>query len=398
MAVSRNIDDFGAVREDVRHYGEANDAVQLNARAIQDAIDACHEAGGGVVVCGPGTYRTGAFSLKSNVELHLAPGCVVLGSERIDDYATLEAEGFRAQNAPELSAQALVLAAGARNIAITGPGEIRLPGLAFFDTNNQPGRFFAKPDTPRPRTVMFYRCRDVRLTDTAYIDSPLWTIWLMQCERVRVRGIRIEADQRMINNDGLHIDACRDVTVSDSTFKTGDDCIIARALQRVYETPAICENVTVANCVLDSWCQGIRVGVTGDHIVRNCAFTNLVITSGNNGINMFNHARYRRETDTTALDLSNVMFSNLRIECENIPLWLGAEEGVALARLQGVSFSDARIVSGGPITLAGSSQTIPRDISLSNVAVESTGDTPLACRNCRDVRLVNVSLAAGANP
>ena len=262
---------------DIEEYGARPDGTTMNTKAIQGAIDECSASGGGRVVCGPGSYLTGSLLLKSGVELHLANGCRLIGSESLEDYEAFEAGGFRPENAPERCTESLIRGIDAHNIAITGPGEVNGSGLAFYDINDKPTRFFRKPPTPRPRMVMLYRCRDVRIEDAAFVDSPCWTFWLMKCERVQVHGARIWGDQRMINNDGIDLDSCRDVTVSDCIIKTGDDCLVLRAIQQMFDEPSPCENVAITNCVLDSWCQGIRVGCPSDGTIKNCTFDNLTI-------------------------------------------------------------------------------------------------------------------------
>lgn len=378
---------------DIDEYGAAADGATVNTAAIQKAIDTCHEAGGGRVLCGPGTYVTGTIELKSGVELHLMPGCKLVGSTSLSDYDIFQADGFITENSPERSSESLIRAVHAENIAITGPGEINGSGLAFYDTENFAGRFFKKPDTPRPRIVMFYKCKDVRLEGAAFIDSPCWTIWLMKCERVRVHRIRIEGDQRMINNDGIDFDSCRDVTMSDCIIKTGDDCIVLRALGRVYDTPGICENVTITNCVLDSRCQGVRIGCPGDNIVRNCTLTGLVINSENNGIVFNNPKRYLKEDRGGTADVHDIVISNSVINCSGTPIQVFVEEGIGLPRLGGLAFSDMRICSGKPIVVQGSTETIVRDVAFHNVSIETTGEQAILCRNCRDVRLNGVQLS-----
>ncbi|MCK4983545.1 MAG: hypothetical protein KAS17_11510, partial [Victivallaceae bacterium] len=93
------------------------------------------------------------------------------------------------------------------------------------------------PEIPRPRMILFYECRNVKIEDTSFVDSPCWTIWLIACEQVNIHRVKVIGDQKIINNDGIDIDSCRNVTISDSFLKTGDDCIIIRAIQPVLEKP-----------------------------------------------------------------------------------------------------------------------------------------------------------------
>ncbi len=240
---------------DIREYGAKPDGRTMNTAAIQRAVIACHAAGGGRVFCGPGDYLTGPLELQDHVELHLAPGCRILGSPNPADYHPLISEGFRHANAPEGTADYLIGARHARNIAITGPGEINASGPAFYDQAaglTPGGKFASGKPARRPRLAMFHKCADVRIEDASFVDSPCWTFLLMLCERVSIRRIRIVGDQRMINNDGIDIDACRDVTVSDCIIRTDDDCIVLRAMQGLHDEPAVCERVVVSNCVLES--------------------------------------------------------------------------------------------------------------------------------------------------
>lgn len=376
----------------ITDHGARSDADSLCTASIQAAIDDAHAAGGGRVLCGAGTWRTGSLELKSRVELHLAAGCRLVGSEQVDDYHEVTAPGFRHQFAAEGSSKSLLWAVGARDLAITGPGTIDGRGLAFYDTANTAGRFFAKPSTPRPRMVTFYACEDVHLQDTTFLDSPCWTIWLLKCARVGVRGIRILGDQRMINNDGLDLDSCRDVTVSDCLFRTADDCLVLRSIRRVYDEPAPCENITVSNCVMDSWCQAIRIGCPGDGVVRHATLANLVIRSELHGITLDFPHRYLREPPATA-EVYDVQFSNVTIEAKNLPVRVTVEDGIDLPRLSDLSFHNLRIRSGGPFTIAGSDQTVIRYVRVSNTVIETDGPG-LDLRRCQNVALDGVEVRA----
>ena len=382
------------MRFDIHDFGARPDGKTLNTAAIQKAIDACHAAGGGRVVCGSGTFVTGSLLLKSGVELHVEQGCRLLGSADLKDYADFEASGFHGEFAPEGSSKSLIRAYDAADIAITGPGSIDANGLAFFNTAEyQWDVFFKKPATERPRLFMALRCKRVRLEDVSLLESPSWTVWLMACEEVRVHRIAISADQRMINNDGIDFDGCRNVIVSDSRFKTSDDCIVLRSIRQMLDQPAVCENVTVSNCLLDSWCQGVRLGCPSDYAIRNATFSNLTIKSRANGINVENPARYLVKGDTGSIEVRNILFSNCVIDCEQFPVKVIVEEGVSNVRLEGLRFSNMRMTSGQPILVQGNAASVIRDIAFSHVDLATTGPDAIVCRHAEDVRLDDVRLS-----
>lgn len=388
---------------DIMDFGAVADGKTKNTPAIQKAIDACHQAGGGMVLCGAGCFLTGSLKLKSNVELHLLPGCRILGSPCLDDYEDLTAPGFNADNAPEKSTKSLIRAVEAENIAITGPGEINGSGLAFYDAGSaDTAGKLSKPPTPRPRIVMFYKCRHVRLEDTSFIDSPCWTCWLMKCQEVNIQRVKIRGDRRMRNNDGIDIDACRNVTVSDSRFDTEDDCLVVRAIQQMYATPAVCENITVDNCVLESQCKGILVGCPGDALIRNCTFSNLVINNAAKGIAIEHPRCYLPEGSRGSADIHDIIFSNITINCTlrdpKNPIRVYVEEGVELKRLTDLTFSNLRIKSGGPCLVQGSRETTIQNVSFSNVEIETSGEDAIICRHCRGVKLTNVELSNRPEP
>ncbi len=375
---------------DIRDYGARSGGAVLNTAAFQQAIDACHGAGGGVVQCPPGAWLTGCIELRSHVELRLAPGCRIVGSPKLEDYAPLVADGFHTERSPEESSHSLLRGVDAEDVALTGPGVIDGSGLAFYDTS-KPGKL-DKPDTPRPRIGMFYRCRDVRIEDVTLVDSACWTLWLMQCERVRIRGVAIRGDRRMRNVDGVDLDACRDVTVSDCQMDTEDDCFAIRAIQPLYDAPAVCENIAITNCVLRSACQGVRVGCPADGVIRRCTFSNLVIECGSNGV-LFENPRRYLPAEGGGADVSDITFSNVLINAGRSPIKINVEDGIALRRLERLSFSDIRARGGEPCVVQGCADTVIRDVRFTNMAVETSGQDAIVCRWCERVQLHNVELA-----
>ena len=209
--------------------------------AIQRAIDTAAEAGGGKIILEPGVYLSGTIRLRSNIELHIPAGAKIQGHDKPELYDDFE---HPAGVYPENSKKALLVCADAENVSVTGKGEINGAGPAFYDTNVAPDEFFAKPPHPRPRMVQFSKCRNVLFEGVSFVDSPGWTFFLSECEDINISRIRIDGCQRMINNDGIDIDSCKRVTVSDSFFRTGDDCLILRAIRKDKTTSAICEQRT----------------------------------------------------------------------------------------------------------------------------------------------------------
>ena len=78
IAVIFSLRVFGATC-DVREFGARGDGVHLDTPAIEAAIQACAQRGGGVVEFGPGTYLSGSIELKDNITLSLAPGSRLSG-------------------------------------------------------------------------------------------------------------------------------------------------------------------------------------------------------------------------------------------------------------------------------------------------------------------------------
>ncbi len=380
---------------DIREFGAKPDGKTLNTKAMQAAIDACSKAGGGRVVCGPGVYLTGSLMLRDNVDLHLSPGCEILGSRDISHYSEFVSQGFHHKLAPEGTAHFLIGASHAVNIAITGSGRINASGPEFFDqTELTPSGKFAKKPAKRPRLLMLHKCENVKIQDASFVDSPCWTFWLMMCRDMNIHGIRIIGDQRMINNDGIDIDACENVMISDCRIKTDDDCLVLRAIQHMYDEPAICQNVTITNCTLESTCQCIRVSCPSDNIVRDCLFSNITVKSRNNGVNFDFPNRYLKKGSTITPEVSNIIFSSMVMECQGHPIRIEVEDGVKLGRVAGISFANVRARGGRACVIKGNSESIIEDITFDGVQMRISGDQALTYAECRGLRMNDVEFSA----
>lgn len=266
----------------VREFGAAGDGVTNDTAAIQRAIDA-----GGTVLFPPGIYRSGTIYLGNGSGLYLEAGAVLLASSNPDDYNT---DDFCPQNRvftrEKVSGAHFIVAVERSNIHLSGHGRIDGNAREIFagmELNPDDPKFLTRPSWRPGQMIFFCECNNVTIENVELIDSPYWSCFLLGCEEVVVRDIRIRNNMQVRNSDGLDIDCCRMVTVSDCIISGGDDCITLRGNVSRLKTPRACEMITVSNCVLQSATCAIRVGV-GEGIIRNCRFSNLIIHGSRTGI------------------------------------------------------------------------------------------------------------------
>lgn len=98
--------------------------------SIQQAIDACAAAGGGIVVFKPGKYVSGSVFLKDNVQLRIDEGVELLGSQHFRDYPEIDT---RIAGIEMKWPAALVNAIKVKNVAIGGKGTINARGKFCWD-------------------------------------------------------------------------------------------------------------------------------------------------------------------------------------------------------------------------------------------------------------------------
>ncbi|MBQ6534117.1 MAG: hypothetical protein IJI37_03015 [Opitutales bacterium] len=337
---------FAAGVFDARAFGGKGDGKTKDTAAIQAAIDAAAKAGGGVAVIDSGVWLSGTIWLRSNVSLEIRRGATLLGSPDKADY---NPDDFCSQQKvlkdEKVSNAHLIIALEVENVGIFGGGTICGNGIAFWESN--PANRNAKPDQRfqfpewRPSQMLFFcECRNVKLSDLELLDPPYWSDVFLGCDGVMLSRLTIKNDHRGHNNDGIDLDACSNVVVSDCIIDTEDDCIAIRSQgEHLKNKASVCENIAISNCVLSTRrCNAFRIGV-GKGAIRNCVISNVVVTDTRTGLCFLN--TYKRRD---GVSIENMKFSNVIIDAQNpIAMYTdniswGRGEGNSFIR--GISFSN----------------------------------------------------------
>ena len=193
---------------DIRDFGAVAGGEVKNTLAIQGAIDACHENGGGRVLISVGRYMSGTVILKSNVELHLATDGILYGSPDCADYPERpDVKHVDSKLLPRWRNGCFIFAEESENISITGLGTIDCHGEAFVTDESFCGWKHKRIDAPTPPRVIFFTgCRNVHFEGFTMTNQPAgWSFWIHDCDYVALDKLKILADVEYPNNDGIHI-------------------------------------------------------------------------------------------------------------------------------------------------------------------------------------------------
>lgn len=358
---------------DTRRFGAVADRKTLSSGAVQSAIDAAAGAGGGIVYCPPGDYLIGSIELKSNIKLYLSAGATLWGSTDRKDYDQANKLPAVGAHHATYNPSHLVFARHAENVAITGQGTVDGQGESFWIL--RPTRPNHLPKEWRPgRLIAFLNCRNVLVEDVPLRNSPGWMLWPLGCEQVRIHRVRIFTDWMGPNVDGIDVDCCRHVHVSDCHIDTGDDCIALKSSVNMLGETRPCEHVTVTNCTLRSACCAVRLGYEGDGPIRNCTFSNLSVFNSRTGINMLVPRDTANQIEHGPT-IANIAFSNIVMDTR-IPVYLWvADDAAAPGSIRNVAISDVQATTERASYIGGS-RTIPiENVRLSRVDLTVRGQT-----------------------
>ena len=386
---------------DVRKYDAVGDGVSDCTRAIQQAIDDCAEAGGGTVLIESGTYLFYPLRLRSNLRLEVAWNAVMLAGTDPARYPEIgENPYWKVGYALRNNRRYVFYGEGVSHVAICGGGRIDFQGETFANVDPGMKEFFGhwtrKHDQLVPgRSIFFVGSRDIRLEDLTLVDSAGWFTWFLDCEKIRVENVTMRADLRMPNTDGIHFGSCRDAVVNNCDLRTGDDCIIVRAMQEQFDEPKACENIVVTNCILQSSTLAVRIGWTHDYLMRNCTFSNLVVKRSSRAFAVTAPAlrgpgdalpqkdppRYpdtpKPYPEVKPFAVENILFSNIEAETVRAFFQIVLADGEAVDHVRNIAFRGVHAVSGIYPTVTASPEHDVSDIEFTDFTLEMRYDPRL---------------------
>ncbi|MBX2946709.1 MAG: right-handed parallel beta-helix repeat-containing protein [Cyclobacteriaceae bacterium] len=341
----------------ITDFGAAGDSVTLNTSSIQKAIDACSNAGGGVVLFPKGKFITGTLILKSNIEYQFQAGCMLIGSARIEHYNAPEGDHnimLIAQQPQRETLRVLLDGTGVSNISFTGKGTIEGNGKHFWDSE------YAPLERPVP-WISFRDAENITIRDITFQNSPSHVIRFQKSSQITIDGIKIINDARSPNTDGIDLVDSQNAFITNSFISTGDDAICLKT-----DTGGIVENIVVTNCILESDDAAIKFGTGSAGITRFCSFNNITINKSRYGVSLF-------MLEGGVFEMNN--FSNLIINKgsrhkHEYPIFIDVDKkrpDDEYGLIRNTTFTNLLIRSGGKILINGRPEQPIRDLALTNI-------------------------------
>jgi polygalacturonase len=297
-------------RFSVRAFGATGDGRTLDTEAVNEAVRAAAAAGGGVVEFPAGDYLCHSIRLASHVTLYLGPGATIVAADPPSEGA---AGGY---DPPEPNPwdeyqdfghshwhNSLIWGEDLENVSISGPGRIygrglsrgngrmslpvnvtapRSPGDPLPDVLAADGLLVAPshPDlVPGPfgypnardtlprgvgnKAIALKSCRRVTLRDFSVLHGGHFAILVTGVDDLTIDNLTIDT-----NRDGIDIDACRNVRVSDCSVNSPwDDGICLKSSHALGER-RVTEGVTITGCLLSGYDEGTLLDGTRQRATR----------------------------------------------------------------------------------------------------------------------------------
>jgi polygalacturonase len=282
----------------VRNFGAMGDGTNLDSPAINQAIAAAAQAGGGTVLVPAGTYLSGSIHLQSNIHLLIDAGATILGApQKMNAYDETEPYtlGGYQDGGHCYFHNSLIWGENLTNVFITGNGMINGGGLVRSD--GLLDRMCGFHDWQHPKTndlppvrlgnkaIALKLCRNVLIRDVTIFHGGHFAILVTGCDNLTVDNVTMDTDR-----DGIDIDCCRNTMVSNCRINSpNDDGLCPKSTYALGEWRPT-ENLTIVNCQVSGFEEGtlldgtqkpsknhngrIKFGTESSGGFRNCTVSN----------------------------------------------------------------------------------------------------------------------------
>ena len=274
----------------VRTFGATGDGKTIDTPAINKTIDAAAAAGGGTVYFPAGNYLSVSIHLKSNIALYLEQGATIIAANTAADARYDAPEPNEWDKYQDFGHthwhNSLIWGENLTNVSILGPGMIWGKGLVRSGTQsrtpqqnealnvaraNEPKTPFGYPnprDAVEPgwgnKSIALKLCRNVIIRDITIFHGGHFAILATGVDNLTIDNVKIDT-----NRDGIDIDACKNVRVSNCTVNSPFDDGICPKSSFALGYARATENVTITNCQVSGYDEGTLLDGTYKREFRN---------------------------------------------------------------------------------------------------------------------------------
>jgi polygalacturonase len=369
---------------DVRVFGAKADGKTPDRDSINRAIDAAVAAGGGTVEFPAGTYLTGSIHLRSNITLQFEPGARIEASPDPAAYDPAEPnqwDKFQDRGHSHFH-DSLIWGENLENVAIIGPGLID-------------GGALSRNDRGADKAIALKLSHHITLRDFSILNGGHFGVLATGVDNLTIDSISIDT-----NRDGIDIDSCRNVRISNVSVNTpNDDAIVLKGSHALGAARAT-ENVTIVNSLVSGYDIGslldgtfkrtvtaapdrdgptgrIKIGTESEGDFRNITISNIV----------FDRSRGLALESVDGAHIEDVTFSNISMrDVSNAPIFIRlgnrmrAPEGVAVGSIKRISISNVNVYDADPrygSIISGIPGHDIEDVKLSNIRIVYRGGITL---------------------
>jgi len=368
----------------VKDFGATGDGTTKDTAAIQKAIDACAQAGGGELDFPAGTYLTGSINLKSHVHLVVPQGAIIQGSSDIADFPLVTA---RWEGMEKPAYQALIHADHAEDIAITGTGVI------------QGAEEVGKLRNPRgPTLIEPIECTNVCLDGLTVHGNRVWTLHPTYCQNVTITNLIIQSTGG--NSDGLDPDSCQHVTIDHCSFESGDDDISIKSGkgQEGVKVGRPSEDITISNCTFIQGHSAVAFGSELSGGIKDVHIEHCVCKAGRSAIYLKTcpgRAGYVENVTAEDLDVGPEELLEINTNYKANPDSQGVDGPAGLSKFQNITINNARVAGVQMVKIVGTPDNPADGITLSNIT--GTCSDAWIIQNATNVTLKDIHVTGFKN-